>query len=132
MTNYFKGGKGYGDGNRPAPEAMREMGEDINTKLSGLLVKHNPTIEGFRQRSPEVVEDDAAAMSYLNDYGLGSWEKSLTDNRRFSRKVASPKPGPSRKSSAPGMSSKRPPPSTQPKNRLPKNKGILSSQELSS
>jgi hypothetical protein len=68
MTNYFKGGKGYGDGKRPAPEAMREMGEDINTKLSALLAKHDLTIEEYRQRSPEVFADDAAVKGYLNEH----------------------------------------------------------------
>ncbi|MCA9421136.1 MAG: hypothetical protein KC592_08965, partial [Nitrospira sp.] len=59
MTNYFKGGAGYGDGQRPSPEAMKEMGADINTKLSALLAKHDLTIEEYRQRSPEVFADDA-------------------------------------------------------------------------
>ena len=68
MTNYFKGGNGYGDGKRPAPEAMREMGEDINTKLSALLAKHDLTIEEYRQRSPEVFADDAAVKGYLNEH----------------------------------------------------------------
>jgi hypothetical protein len=68
MTNYFKGGKGYGDGKRPAPEAMREMGEDINTKLSALLAKHDLTIEEYRPRSPEVFADDAAVKGYLNEH----------------------------------------------------------------
>ncbi|WNM60185.1 hypothetical protein [Candidatus Nitrospira neomarina] len=31
MMDYFKGGNGYGDGQRPSPEAMKTMGADINT-----------------------------------------------------------------------------------------------------
>ena len=68
MTNYFKGGERYGEGQRPSPEAMREMGEDINTKLSALLAKHDLTIEEYRQRSPEVFADDAAVKGYLNEH----------------------------------------------------------------
>ncbi|MCW5785310.1 MAG: hypothetical protein KIT39_18495 [Nitrospirales bacterium] len=68
MTNYFKGGKGYGEGQRPSPEAMKEMGADINTKLSALLAKHDLTIEEYRQRSPEVFADDAAVKGYLSEH----------------------------------------------------------------
>ncbi|MDH4195510.1 MAG: hypothetical protein OEY80_09755 [Nitrospirota bacterium] len=68
MTNYFKGGKGYGDGQRPSPEAMREMGADINAKLSTLLSKYDLTVEEYRQRSPAVFADDAAVKSYLNEH----------------------------------------------------------------
>ncbi len=68
MTNYFKGGKGYGDGQRPSPEAMKEMGADINTKLGTLLAKYNLTVEEYRQRSPEVFADDAAVKGYLSEH----------------------------------------------------------------
>ncbi len=68
MTNYFKGGKGYGDGQRPSPEAMREMGMDINRKVSDLLATHDLTIDEYRQRSPEVFANDAAVKSYLGEH----------------------------------------------------------------
>ena len=68
MTNYFKGGKGYGDGQRPSPEAMREMGMDINRKVSTLLATHDLTIDEYRQRSPEVFADDAAVQGYLSEH----------------------------------------------------------------
>jgi len=68
MTNYFKGGKGYGDGQRPSPEAMKEMGADINTKLGTLLAKYDLTVEEYRQRSPEVFADDAAVKGYLSEH----------------------------------------------------------------
>ena len=68
MTNYFKGGKGYGNGQRPSPEAMREMGMDINRKVSALLATHDLTIDEYRQHSPEVFADDAAVQSYLNEH----------------------------------------------------------------
>lgn len=68
MTNYFKGGKGYGDGQRPSPEAMREMGMDINRKVSDLLATHDLTIDEYRQRSPEVFANDAAVKGYLSEH----------------------------------------------------------------
>jgi len=68
MTNYFKSGEGYGEGQRPSPEAMREMGADITTKLSTLLAKYDLTLEEYRQRSPEVFADDAAVKGFLNEH----------------------------------------------------------------
>ncbi len=68
MTNYFKGGKGYGDGQRPSPEAMAEMGADINAKLGTLLATHDLTIEEYRERSPEVFADDTAVKGYLGEH----------------------------------------------------------------
>ena len=65
MTNYFSGGRQFGSGQRPAPDQMQKMGEDINAKLSKLLATHNLTIEEYRQRSREVFADDAAVKSYL-------------------------------------------------------------------
>ena len=66
MMNYFKGGEVYGEGQRPSPEAMREMGADINAKLTTLLAKYDLTVEEYRQRSPEVFADDAAVKGYLS------------------------------------------------------------------
>jgi hypothetical protein len=68
MTNYFKGGESYREGQRPSPERMKEMGADINAKLSTLLEKHHLTIEEYRQRSPEVFADEAAVKGYLNQH----------------------------------------------------------------
>lgn len=68
MTNYFKGGERYGEGQRPSPEAMREMGADITAKLSTLLAKYDLTLEEYRQRSPEVFADDAAVKGYLSEH----------------------------------------------------------------
>ena len=68
MMNYFKGGERYGEGQRPSPEAMREMGADINAKLSTLLAKYDLTIEEYRQRSPEVFADDVAVKGYLSEH----------------------------------------------------------------
>jgi hypothetical protein len=68
MTNYFKGGERYGEGERPSPEAMREMGADITTKLSTLLAKYDLTVEEYRQRSPEVFADDAAVKGFLSEH----------------------------------------------------------------
>ncbi len=67
MTNYFKGGSGYGDGQRPSQEQMRQMGADINAKLTALLAKHDLTLDEYRRRSPEVFADDAAVKQYLNE-----------------------------------------------------------------
>ncbi|ALA58693.1 hypothetical protein [Nitrospira moscoviensis] len=68
MTNYFKGGERFGEGQRPSPEQMREMGKDINAKLSTVLSKYDLTVEDYRKRSPEVFADEAAVKRYLNEH----------------------------------------------------------------
>jgi len=68
MTNYFKGGTGYSEGQRPSQDQMRQMGADINTKLTALLAKHDLTLDEYRKRSPGVFADDAAVKSYLNEH----------------------------------------------------------------
>jgi hypothetical protein len=65
MTNYFKGGEQYGQGQRPSPEQMKEMGADINTKLGALLSKHGLTIEDYRGRSKDVFADEAGVKNFL-------------------------------------------------------------------
>ena len=67
MTNYFSGGDMFGKG-RPSPDEMKNMREDINTKLGKLLAKHDLTIEEYRQRSPEVFSDDAAVQGFLDKH----------------------------------------------------------------
>ena len=66
MTNYFQGGERFKEGQRPSPEQMKEMGADINAKLSTLLAKYDLTVEEYRKRSPEVFADDAAVKRYLS------------------------------------------------------------------
>jgi len=68
MTNYFQGGERYKEGQRPSPEQMKEMGADINAKLSTLLAKHHLSIEEYRKRSPEVFADEAGVKGYLNEH----------------------------------------------------------------
>jgi hypothetical protein len=51
-TNYFKGGKVYKDGQRPAPEVMGEVRENINAKLIALLGTHDRMVEEHRRRCP--------------------------------------------------------------------------------
>ena len=69
MTNYFKdGGMSFGEGQRPSPEQMREMRDDINSKLNTVLSKYDLTIDEYRKRSPEVFADDAAVKGYLNEH----------------------------------------------------------------
>jgi hypothetical protein len=68
MTNYFKGGAGYGEGQRPSQEHMQQMGADINAKLTALLAKHDLTLDEYRKRSPEVFADDAAVKQYLSEH----------------------------------------------------------------
>ena len=68
MTNYFQGGERYKEGQRPSPEQMKEMGSDINSKLSTLLAKYHLSIEEYRKRSPEVFADEAAVKGYLNEH----------------------------------------------------------------
>ncbi|GJL53864.1 MAG: hypothetical protein NPIRA02_09960 [Nitrospirales bacterium] len=67
MTEYFSGGQAYGGGARPSPEKMKEIGADINEKLSTLLAKYDLTVEEYRQRSPEIFADDAAVMNFLSE-----------------------------------------------------------------
>ena len=69
MTKYFQGGgMSFGEGQRPSPEQMREMGKDINAKLSTVLAKYDLTVEEYRKRSPEVFADEAAVKNYLNEH----------------------------------------------------------------
>lgn len=68
MTNYFTGGERFKEGQRPSPEQMREMGADINAKLSKALAKYDLTVEEYRKRSPEVFADDAAVKGYLSEH----------------------------------------------------------------
>jgi len=68
MMNYFKDGRSYGEGERPSPEAMKEMGADINAKLSTLLAKHDLTIADYRERSQEIFADDVAVKQYLSEH----------------------------------------------------------------
>ena len=68
MTNYFQGGERFKEGQRPSPEQMKEMGADINAKLTTVLKKYDLTVEEYRKRSPEVFADDAAVKAYLNEH----------------------------------------------------------------
>lgn len=68
MTNYFTGDERFREGQRPSPEQIREMGADINAKLSALLAKHDLTLEAYRKRSGEVFADDAAVKRYLDEH----------------------------------------------------------------
>jgi hypothetical protein len=64
MMNYFSGGEGQ----RPSPERMKEMGADIHAKLGKLLAKYDLTVEEYRKRSPEIFADEAAVKGYLNEH----------------------------------------------------------------
>ncbi len=68
MTNYFSGGERFGEGQRPSPEQMREMGKDINTKLASVLSKYDLTVEEYRARSRDVFADEAAVKQYLDGH----------------------------------------------------------------
>jgi hypothetical protein len=68
MMNYFQSGERFGEGQRPSPEQMKEMGADINAKLSALLAKYDLTVEEYRSRSKDVFADDAAVKRYLNEH----------------------------------------------------------------
>ena len=68
MTNYFKGGERFKEGQRPSPEQMKEMGADIHAKLGKLLAKYDLTVEEYRKRSPEVFADEAAVKDYLDEH----------------------------------------------------------------
>ena len=68
MTNYFTGGERFKEGQRPSPEQMREMGADINAKLSKALAKYDLTVDEYRKRGPEVFAAEAAVKGYLNEH----------------------------------------------------------------
>ncbi len=68
MMNYFKGGERFGEGQRPSPEQMKEMGADINAKLSTILAKYDLTVEEYRSRRKDVFADDAAVQRYLSEH----------------------------------------------------------------
>jgi len=68
MMNYFSGGAPSGEGQRPSPEQMKEMGADINAKLGTLLAKYDLTVADYRKRSPEVFADEAAVKGFLNEH----------------------------------------------------------------
>jgi hypothetical protein len=68
MTNYFKDGQRFGEGQRPSNEQMREMGKEINTKLGTVLAKYGLTIEEYRAHSKDVFADEAAVKSFLNEH----------------------------------------------------------------
>ena len=68
MTNYFKCGTGYGEGQRPSAERMNEMRADINSKLTAILAKRDLTLDEYRSRSADVFADDAAVKQYLSEH----------------------------------------------------------------
>jgi len=68
MTNYFKGGQRFGEGQRPSDEQMREMGKDINARLSTALSKYGLTVEEYRAHGKEVFADEAAVKRFLNEH----------------------------------------------------------------
>lgn len=68
MMNYFRGGERFGEGQRPSPEQMKAMGNEIQTRLVTLLSKHDLTLEEYRGRSKEIFADDAAVKRYLAEH----------------------------------------------------------------
>lgn len=68
MTNYFKGGETFGQGQPPSEEKRREMGKDINAKLSTVLSKYDLTVEEYRAHSKDVFADDAAVKHFLDEH----------------------------------------------------------------
>ena len=65
MTNYFKGGERFGEGQRPSSEQMADMRTTINAKLSEALSKHGLTLDEYRGRSKDIFADDAAVKEFL-------------------------------------------------------------------
>jgi hypothetical protein len=64
MTNYFKGGEAA----PPTQEQRREMGKDINAKLTTVLSKYGLTVEEYRAHSRDVFADEAAVTRFLNEH----------------------------------------------------------------
>ena len=68
MTNYFRDGQRFGEGQRPSNEQMREMGKDINAKLETVLAKYGLTVEEYRAHSKDVFADETAVKNFLNEH----------------------------------------------------------------
>ncbi|HET8721573.1 MAG TPA: hypothetical protein VFM24_06065 [Nitrospira sp.] len=68
MTNYFKGGQTFGQGQAPTEEQRREMGKDINSKLATVLSKYGLTVEEYRAHSKDVFADEAAVKQFLAEH----------------------------------------------------------------
>jgi hypothetical protein len=68
MMGYFKGGQGYGKGQRPSPEALQDMEADINAKVAAVLATHDLTIKEYSEHSHEVFADDIAVQNFLNEH----------------------------------------------------------------
>jgi hypothetical protein len=47
---------------------MREMGNDINAKMSTALSKYGLTVEEYRAHSKDVFADEAAVKRFLNEH----------------------------------------------------------------
>ena len=68
MTNYFKGGETFGQGQAPSQEKQREMGKDINAKVAAVLSKYGLTVDEYRAHSKDVFADEAAVKLFLNEH----------------------------------------------------------------
>ena len=68
MTNYFKGGETFGQGQAPTEEQRRQMGKDINSKLATVLSKYGLTVEEYRAHSKDVFADEAAVKQFLTEH----------------------------------------------------------------
>ena len=68
MTDYFKGGEAFGQGQAPSAEKRREMGKDINAKLATVLSKYGLTVDEYRAHSKDVFADEAAVKQFLNEH----------------------------------------------------------------
>jgi hypothetical protein len=90
MTNYFKGGEAA----PPTQEQRREMGKDINAKLTTVLSKYGLTVEEYRARSsgdtlPERTSRSEAALrrASVGSDGQGRQQRTriLETGSTFSR-----------------------------------------------
>lgn len=68
MTNYFKGGETFGQGQAPSEEKRREMGKDINAKLATVLSKYGLTVDEYRAHSKDVFADEAGVKRFLSEH----------------------------------------------------------------
>jgi hypothetical protein len=68
MTNYFKDGETFGQGQAPSEEKRREMGKDINAKVAAVLSKYGLTVEEYRAHSKDVFADEASVKRFLNEH----------------------------------------------------------------
>ena len=66
MRELREGGGYDSESGGPSMEKMREMEEEINAMVAGILESYGLTIQRYEERSPEVFSDPAAVDAFLD------------------------------------------------------------------